>query len=70
MEDREIGVLEETGRCSEEGDRKLQGDSVDIGDVEVLRVLSLFFVWQRQRLLRAERGLHAVHTFRVARTFF
>ena len=39
LEDREIGLLEETGRCPEERDQKLQGASADTGDVEAACIL-------------------------------
>ena len=39
VEDRETGLLDETGRCSEERDQKLQSNSADIGDVKVVYIL-------------------------------
>ena len=39
VEDRETGLLGETGRCTEERDQKLQSNSADIGDVEVVCIL-------------------------------
>ena len=39
VENREIGPLEETGRCPEEGDQKLQGKCAAISDVEVVCLL-------------------------------
>ena len=35
----ETGVLEETGRCPEETNQKLQSNCMDIGDVQVLRIM-------------------------------
>ena len=39
VEDRETGLFEETRRCPEEMDQKLQSNSVDIGDVKVVCIL-------------------------------
>ena len=39
VEDRETGLLGETGRCTEERDQKLQSNSADIGDVEVVCIV-------------------------------
>ena len=45
----EIGVLTETGCRAKEGDQKLQSHSVDIGDVEVVRVLNCSSSRKRKR---------------------
>ena len=39
LEDRETGLLEETGRCPEERNQKLQSVSVDIGDVKEVCIM-------------------------------
>ena len=39
VEDRETGLLEETGRCPEEKEQKLQSNSADIGDVQVVCIV-------------------------------
>ena len=39
VEDLETGLCEETGRCSKVRDQKLQSNSTDIGDVEVVCIL-------------------------------
>ena len=55
MEDCEIGVLTEIGCGAKEGDQKLQSHSVDIGDVEVVRVL-YFLRLEKKKNLRAGRN--------------
>ena len=54
MEDRETGLREETGRCSEERDQKLQSNSADIGDVKVVRVMH-FLRLEREKNLKRGR---------------
>ena len=39
VEDRETGLLRETGRCPEERDQKLPSNRADLGDVEVVCIL-------------------------------
>ena len=55
VEDREIGPLEETGRCLEERDQKLQGNCVDISDVEVVCILYHSSPGKRKKSLRIRR---------------
>ena len=54
VEDRDIGLLEETGRCPEERDEKLQSNSGDIGDVEVMHLV-LFCAWRGKKSLKSGR---------------
>ena len=55
MEDREIGLLEETGRCSEERDQKLQSNSADIGDVDVVCILYYCALGDGKKSLKSRR---------------
>ena len=58
MEDREIGLLEETGRCPEERDQKLQSNSADIGDVEVVCILYFFERLEKEKEPEKWKNLH------------
>ena len=53
--DRETGLLEETGRCPEKRDQKLQSNSADIGDVKVVCILFYSALGQGQGACKMEK---------------
>ena len=52
------GLLEETGRCPEGRDQKLQSNSADIGDVKVVCILLFFCAWRGKKEPEKWKNLH------------